>query len=187
MKKRLFVCFLALCIVTICTVLAYSTGANPTLMDVIGSYGSVIVLTILLYKFPFSFFLWFLFFDILATALGSVLNFYTTIDQYDWIVHFISGILLAEAGRIIIAAIGKKRKIENFVGISIFVGVLFSFSCAGLWEIYEFAVGQLGHKDMQGNNLNTMGDIVSGFFGGLSYAIVYTTIIFRKVKNFVSE
>lgn len=66
------------------------------------------------------------------------------------------------------------------------MGVLFSFSCAGLWEIYQFAVDQLGHEDVQGNNLNTMGDTVSGFFGGLSYAIVYATIIVRKGKKTLS-
>ena len=59
-----------------------------------------------------------------------------------------------------------------------------SFAAAGFWEIYEFTMDQLAGTNMQGNNLNTMGDIVSGFLGGLVYGgVAWAVRLSRRRKQ----
>ena len=105
--------------------------------------------------------------------MGSVINLYKYIGFYDRFVHYLSGILLAEAGMIIISFIFEKRIIKKrytcHAGIFIF---FFSSACAGFWEIYEFTADNILNINMQGSNLNTMGDIVSGVLGAVTYLIL---------------
>lgn len=157
-------------IITICAgINIYFNIGSPTI-NVLGAYISALIITIVTYKFPHSFFIAIMIFDIFAAAFGSVLNFYRTIDSYDRIVHFMSGLIAADAGRLIIGYCFDKCKAARLQIIMVLFSMFFSFSCAGLWEIYEFTADQLIGTNMQGNNLNTMGDIVSGVLGGLVYS-----------------
>lgn len=169
MKKRIIPAIIALVLVTICALIAVFGNIDIPNVNIIGSYLSVIAITILMYKFPYSLYIWVLIFDILATAFGSVLNLYRVLGFYDKFVHFISGVILAEIGFLIMMKIFKNLKLPDLKMLALIFGILFSFAGAGAWEIYEFTADQLFGTDMQGNNLNTMGDIVSGFLGGIVY------------------
>lgn len=173
-KKKLFLWLIILLLTTVSIELANILDTNPPLLHIIGAYVSVTILAILTFRCSFPFFVMVMIFGILSTAGGSILNLYRSIDSYDRMIHFLSGILLAEAGRILMIFVLRKRKAEHLFLVIMMFSATFSFAGAGLWEIYEFTTDQLIGTTMQGSNLNTMGDIVSGFLGGLVYVIGYS-------------
>lgn len=172
MKFRIAISTVGLMITVICTVLSVLTPIETTSVKIIGAFVSVIIVSAVTWKFPRRFFVLAIIFDIFAAALGSIINLYKYIGFYDRFVHYLSGILLAEAGIIIISYIFEKRKIKRDIPVMLAFSFFFSSACAGFWEIYEFTADNLLNINMQGNNLNTMGDIVSGVLGAATYLIV---------------
>ena len=102
MKFRLIISAAGLLITVICTILSVFTSIETTSVKIIGSFVSVVIVSAVTWKFPKRFFVLAILFDIFAAALGSVINLYKYIGFYDRFVHYLSGILLAEAGMIII-------------------------------------------------------------------------------------
>ncbi len=104
MKFRLIISAAGLLITVICTILSVFTSIETTSVKIIGSFVSVVIVSAVTWKFPKRFFVLAILFDIfLLAALGSVINLYKYIGFYDRFVHYLSGILLAEAGMIIIS------------------------------------------------------------------------------------
>lgn len=184
MKKRLY-CILTLWLfITGCVIIAETTGIDPPVINIVGAYASSILIAAVLYKAPWHFFVLALCFDLFAAAFGSVLDLYRSIECYDLIVHYMSGLLAAEGGRLIIGFILRQyRAAKNMTLVTVLFSLFFSCACAGIWEIYEFTADQLIHTNMQGGNFNTMGDIVSGTLGALSYAIGYFAWLMGKKKG----
>lgn len=172
MKFRIVISTAGLIITLICTILSVLTPIETTSVKIIGAFASVIIVSAVTWKFPKRFFIFAIIFDIFAAALGSVINLYKYIGFYDRFVHYLSGIILAEAGMIIISFIFEKRKIKRDISVMLAFSFFFSSACAGFWEIYEFTADNLLNINMQGNNLNTMGDIVSGVLGAATYLII---------------
>lgn len=172
MKFRIAISTAGLLITVICTILSVLTPIETTSVKIIGAFVSVIIVSAVTWKFPRRFFIFAIIFDIFAAALGSVINLYKYIGFYDRFVHYLSGIILAEAGIIIISYVFEKRKIKKNIPVMLAFSFFFSSACAGFWEIYEFTVDNILNINMQGNNLNTMGDIVSGVLGAATYVIV---------------
>lgn len=172
MKFRLIISAAGLLITVICTILSVLTPIETTSVKIIGAFVSVIIVSAVTWKFPRRFFIFAIIFDIFAAALGSVINLYKYIGFYDRFVHYLSGIILAEAGIIIISYVFEKRKINKDIPVMLAFSFFFSSACAGFWEIYEFTADNILNINMQGNNLNTMGDIVSGVLGAATYVIV---------------
>ena len=85
----------------------------------------------------------------------------------------LSGILLAQAGIVIISYIFRKRKATQDNLLKLLFAFFFSCACAGFWEIYEFTADTALGLNMQGGNSNTMGDIISGVLGALVYSVFY--------------
>ena len=110
-----------------------------------------------------------------------MINLYKYLGFYDRLVHYLSGVILAEAGMILISRIFKKRGLKDDAAVKLIFAFFFSAACAGFWEIYEFTADSLLHIDMQGSNLNTMGDIVSGVLGALTYTAVVS--ISKNIKK----
>lgn len=181
MKFRIAISTVGLMITVICTVLSVLTSIETTSVKIIGAFVSVIIVSAVTWKFPRRFFVLAIIFDIFAAALGSIINLYKYIGFYDRFVHYLSGILLAEAGIIIISYIFEKRKIKRDIPVMLAFSFFFSSACAGFWEIYEFTADNLLNINMQGNNLNTMGDIVSGVLGAATYLIV--SAIYMKYNS----
>ena len=172
MKFRLIISAAGLLITVICTILSVFTSIETTSVKIIGSFVSVVIVSAVTWKFPKRFFVLAILFDIFAAALGSVINLYKYIGFYDRFVHYLSGILLAEAGMIIISFIFEKRSIKEDIPVMLAFSFFFSSACAGFWEIYEFTADNILNINMQGSNLNTMGDIVSGVLGAVTYLIL---------------
>lgn len=182
-KYRLTVSALTLLVTLLCMAAALLIPLETTTVKIAGSLASVFIVSAAAWKFPKRFYLFAMLFDIFAAALGSVINLYKYIGFYDRFVHYLSGILLAEAGMLITTYIFSVRKIEKDNLIMTLFSFFFSASCAGFWEIYEFTADNLLKTSMQGANNNTMGDIVSGVLGAATYVIIRTLICKREKKN----
>ncbi|MGN0624509.1 MAG: hypothetical protein ACI4JA_11270 [Oscillospiraceae bacterium] len=162
----------ALCITALCVLIVNITPLKTTGMKITGAFASVLVISAAAWIFPVRFYLLAMMFDIFAAALGSVINLYRYVGFYDKFVHYLSGILLAEAGMILISYLFKKRSMKDDHAVKLLFSFFFSASCAGFWEIYEFTADNLIKANMQGGNNNTMGDIISGVLGALTYCLV---------------
>ena len=169
MKKRLVAALAAAGAMTACVIYALTGDIRPPVVNILGAYAAVALILLILYRFPYRLYLLTLVFAFFAAGLGSVVNLYRTIGYYDRIIHFMSGVLLAEAGRLLAVSLLEKNGGKPLASVTLLFAVVFSFAAAGFWEIYEFTMDQLAGTNMQGNNLNTMGDIVCGFLGGLVY------------------
>ena len=179
-KVRIIVSAFALIITAFCTVLSAVIPLETTPVKTAGSFASIFIITAAAWKFPDRFYLLAMIFDIFAAALGSVINLYRYIGFYDRFVHYLSGILLAEAGMLIILYLLKKYDLAVKNDITLLFAFFFSSACAGFWEIYEFTADNLLNINMQGNNRNTMGDIVSGVLGAATYFIFMGLYLKRK-------
>lgn len=179
MKFRIIISALGLLTTVICTLASIWTPIETTSVKIIGAFVSVFIVAAVTWKFPRRFFVFAIVFDIFAAAFGSVINLYKYLGFYDRFVHYLSGILLAEAGIIIISYIFEKRKIKRDIPVMLAFSFFFSSACAGFWEIYEFTADNILNINMQGSNLNTMGDIVSGVLGAVTYLIL--SVLFRKL------
>lgn len=179
MKFRTIISAAGLLITVICTILSVLTPIETTSVKIIGAFVSVFIVSAVTWKFPRRFFALAMIFDIFAAGLGSVINLYKYIGFYDRFVHYLSGILLAEAGMIIISFIFKKHRIKKDILVMLAFSFFFSSACAGFWEIYEFTADNILNINMQGNNLNTMGDIVSGVIGAVTYLIL--SVVYMKL------
>lgn len=181
LKILLSVCEFLL--VGICTAAAYLSPIETTAVKIAGSFASVAIVSLAAWFFPLRFYIFALVFHFFAAPLGSVINLYKYLGCYDRIVHYLSGIILAEAGLILISRIFKKRGLKDDIAVMLMFAFFFSAACAGFWEIYEFTADSLLHIDMQGSNTNTMGDIVSGVLGAATYIAASFISIKRNKKR----
>ncbi|MCD7890575.1 MAG: DUF2238 domain-containing protein [Ruminococcus sp.] len=180
-KYRILASLITLIITIICAILTVILPIETTSVKIIGSIAAVFAISAAAWKFPLYFYISALVFDFFAAILGSVINLYKSIGFYDRFVHYLSGILLARAGILIAEYMFNKHGIKQAAEIKLAFAFFFSSACAGFWEIYEFTADTLLKIDMQGGNSNTMGDIVSGTLGALTYTVI--GIIIKRSKN----
>lgn len=183
-KVKIVISAISIGITLICTAIALMIPLKTTNMKIIGSFASIFLISIVTWKFPKRFYIIAILFHFFAASLGSVINLYRYLEFYDKIVHYLSGIILAEAGMIIITYIFKKHSLKNDNILKLLFAFFFSSACAGFWEIYEFTADNLLNINMQGGNSNTMGDIISGVLGALTYSTIMYAFYKRKsIKN----
>lgn len=113
----------------------------------------------------------------LSIFLGTTLNFYSIIPEFDFYIHLFSGLMCSILSMPIIRYFCNKSnlKISNLkVGFIIFIIFGFSASCGMLWEIYEFSVDRLLLLSTQNNSLiDTMTDIIANTIGSIVFCIIY--------------
>lgn len=185
-KVKIVISAISIGISLICTAIALMIPLKTTNMKIIGSFASIFLISIVTWKFPKRFYIIAILFHFFAASLGSVINLYRYLEFYDKIVHYLSGIILAEAGMIIITYIFKKHSLKNDNILKLLFAFFFSSACAGFWEIYEFTADNLLNINMQGGNSNTMGDIISGVLGALTYSTIMYAIYKRKSSKNLS-
>lgn len=158
-------------------------GVSTPITSILGGYASIAVCTLLLWKCPVMFHICAQVFILLAMGLGSILNLYDIWPGYDRIVHFISGAIIFFIGKYIGEVWVQKGRSAQFK-VSAFTGLLAAFSAAGLWEVYEFSMDCLIHTQMQGANVDSMGDIVAGVLGGIAaFGAAFIINRVQKGKN----
>ena len=150
---------------------SFITPANSETFDQVGMALAIVALSLLLWRFPIGSYIMAQCFTLTAAA-GSILKLYDKFPGYDRVVHFISGLILGYIGYYIGDYLFRKLEMphERFI-ITLFAG-LFSFSCAGFWEIIEFSTDCVMHMGVQHGNTDTMGDIVSGYLGGALFQLL---------------
>ena len=110
-------------------------------------------------------------FLILSLFFGKVLNFYRIVPFWDKILHIISGFILYPWGLYLYKKL--KGNADNTI-LKFAFGILFSISCALLWEVWEFAGDSLFHLNSQNNSLfDTMLDMIMGCVGTLVSLFVH--------------
>lgn len=121
-----------------------------------------------------------LIFILFSSYLGSSFNFYALIDNYDDIMHFLSGILsVIFAYNVFLALNTNTNLIFNRNVIILFV-FCFNMTIAGLWEIFEFLADNFLGTNMQiGGLSDTMFDMINAFIASL---ITITLYEFYNIK-----
>ncbi|MCI8402714.1 MAG: hypothetical protein HFI38_11620 [Lachnospiraceae bacterium] len=137
-------------------------------MDVIGMILAVAAVSVVLYRFPMTIYLPAIVFVVLAGA-GSIYLMYSKLPGWDRFVHYFSGVVLGAIGYTAMGGLLRWRGLPEDQVIMLLSAFVFAGMCAGAWEIGEFSADQFFHMDVQHGNTDTMGDIVCGFLGGMTF------------------
>ena len=176
-KKRTIFIIIYVLLASITAYFSYHVGINPPMVNVYGMYVSVLIYLFFshIMKFSDEFFLSGLIFVYMASPMGSVINLYRSLGLYDKVVHFISGILLAALGTIIVKKLMEKAKIDKSTPMTILITTLtaftFSSAAAGIWEIIEFLADLLAGGEMQRGMVDTVTDIIAGNIGAIFFSV----------------
>lgn len=124
----------------------------------------------------------YLVFVFLALFLGSFYGFYDLVPGFDKFVHFLSGILSAMIGIIILKQLNAVK--ENKILFNILFVIFFAVFIAVMWEFFEFTSDKLFQRDAQkvvktGVD-DTMLDMLSATIGSSIYSIIYYIIPNKK-------
>lgn len=125
----------------------------------------------------------YLIFVFFAHFLGSIVDLYHTVNNYDKIMHLISGIVTSFIGLYILINFRKynhKSLIFNILFIIAFVLMVASF-----WEFFEYFSDMLFKQDAQ-NVLttgihDTMKDMIAAFLGSILFSVIYVYV--EKTNN----
>lgn len=109
---------------------------------------------------------------------GSALNLYGWIPEWDTLVHFDSGIMLAWLGMLFVLRAEERAGVAFPRWFELTVVLLTTMAFAAAWEICEFASDRLIGTVSQADLWDTMSDIVAGTLGGL-VAIALLVLIRR--------
>lgn len=135
----------------------------------------------------------YLIFVFCAHFLGSIVNLYHLINNYDKIMHLASGIVTAFFGILIMVYLKKYNK-KSIIFNVLFI-ISFVLMVASFWEFFEYFCDNLFSKDAQnvlttGVN-DTMNDMIAAFIGAILFNIMYiyeeiadTSLV---IKRFIKE
>lgn len=124
----------------------------------------------------------YLIFVFCAHFLGSIFNLYHYINNYDKIMHLISGSVSSFFGLFILLKLNKHDK-KSIVFNVLFI-IAFTLMIASLWEFFEYFNDNLFGKDAQnvlttGVN-DTMDDMIAALIGSILFNIMY---VYEQVTN----
>ena len=189
-RKKLAALILFFILTIITAFVAFKSGINPPVGNVIGAFASFLAAVIICMLFNVSDQMYYitLAFVYFASPVGSVLNFYRSVGPYDKIVHFFSGILIAAFGYMIIWRLIRKNNVgkneyNKLNGISILFSILAAWAGAGLWEIMEFTMDIIASGTMQRGMVDTITDMIAGDIGGICYGLVMIFVMKKKINN----
>lgn len=120
----------------------------------------------------------------ISIFLGTTLNFYSFINQFDFYLHIIFGFVCCVLSIPVINYFIEKSDLDNnkiSTGFMIFIIFCFSTTCGVVWELYEFTIDALFNLNTQNNSLlDTMTDIIANTTGVITFCLYY---IFKKRKQ----
>ena len=117
----------------------------------------------------------YLIFVFFAHFLGSIVNFYHTINNYDKIIHLASGTVSAFFGLYLL--INFKKHDHKSILFNVLYIIAFTLMIASFWEFFEYFNDNLFDKDAQ-NVLttgvdDTMKDMIAALIGSILFNIMY--------------
>lgn len=116
-----------------------------------------------------------------AHFLGSIVDFYHTINNYDKIMHFLSGVITAYLGLYTLINLRKYDQKDIFFNVLFIIS--FVLMIAVFWEFFEYFSDLLFKQDAQ-NVLttgihDTMTDMIAAFIG----SVLFSTFYIHKEKK----
>lgn len=117
-------------------------------------------------KLPTAFQIHFYIFVTAASFLGSILEFYGSVPNWDTYVHVDSGVLIAWLGLFAVSRAENRAKGQLPKWFGVITAFMVPMALASLWEIYEFASDQILHTTMQAGGLeDTIVDMTAAIIG----------------------
>lgn len=174
--KNILATFVFYFILVISAIINYFVSEGDKLQRILIIFALVLVLS-LAFKLAFfkkitDIYLPLLLFVFFSTYCARVLNFYS-LDIYDKILHFSSGILAGYIGIVIYDLLFiNANDIRGRIAFAIF----FAIAVAGLWEVWEFSCDKLLSMRLQRSLDDTMYDIICGSIGGIIISSIYGII-----------
>ena len=138
--------------------------------DMFSMIAAVLAVSVVLFRFPLVIYLPAMVFLVLAGA-GSIYLMYDKLPGWDRFVHYFSGVVLGAIGYTGTSYLLRRRGLPQDRVILLLAAFVFTGMCAGAWEIGEFSADQLFGMEVQHGNTDTMGDIICGFLGGLTFCL----------------
>ncbi len=123
----------------------------------------------------------YLVFVFVADFLGSVFNFYDSIEWFDTLTHFIFGICSGGLGIYLLTKLKLYNQSRYYV--MAFMFIIITLGIASLWEIYEFSADTFFNTNMQSLEtgvVDTMQDLITALLGIFLFCIGY---IGFKIKH----
>lgn len=111
-------------------------------------------------------------FIVSTEVLGEVYSLYVKISYFDLIMHALSGYIIASLAIYIV----KQYQAKKDKKLLLIFTISLSMAVGALWEVAEFSIDNLCHKDMQKDTIIT--EITSSLFSKDG-----TTSITRKVES----
>lgn len=119
----------------------------------------------------------FLIFIVAGPFMGSALHVYWVVADWDTLIHFDSGVLLAWLGMLWLRRVEEQLEVSLPTWFGLLVIQLTPMAFAAAWEICEFASDHiLGTKAQLDSLVDTMGDIMAGTLGGLFAIALLVTL-----------
>ncbi|MBW9092771.1 hypothetical protein JNB62_03640 [Microbacterium jejuense] len=119
----------------------------------------------------------FLIFIVAGPFMGSALHVYWVIDEWDTLIHFDSGVLVAWIGMLWLRRVEERTEVSLPTWFGILVIQLTAMAFAAAWEICEFASDHiLGTFAQLDSLVDTMGDLIAGTLGGLCAIALLLTL-----------
>lgn len=170
---------------TVCLVLTILGKYDSNILVMLSNY-ALSILPVILRKFKVNVSdlveLVYLVFVICASLLGSVLHLYGIIYWYDSLVHYISGMLTALLGFILLIDFKKFDKKSYAFNITYIIFV--ALAVAALWEIFEFSADSIlggdAQKVLETGVMDTMKDIICALLGSILVSVCY---LYEYVNN----
>lgn len=164
-------------------VIDFFTAKAITISAVALCIGALLVCVIFLRKLDQKYYLGIVLFAFLAQYLGAMLDLYSIIPAYDFILHFSSGTLLLLLADYFYTLLMKKYPSASVPdSIRLLLVFFVSVASAALWEIWEYSGDKLLSLQSQGSLDDTMTDIIAGTTGAI-IGVVLLKIILKKAKN----
>lgn len=119
----------------------------------------------------------------LHIILGEIFRFYDNHWYFDKIMHFYGTGLIALIAFLIVFTFHWSRKITLSLPLIAYFTVIFSVAVGAFWEMGEFAIDQIFHRNTQYSLENTMWDLIFNFVGGGVAALFGILYIKRKNRH----
>lgn len=131
--------------------------------------------------------IFYLLFIFLGHFLGSIVGLYNTVNNFDKIVHTISGVLTG------LVALLLLRNMNKYQSSAILFNIIFILSLtlavAGVWEIFEYVndiIFKANAQHVLETGINdTMLDIIVAGIGGIIVSIIYIYETLKNKKGFI--
>lgn len=108
--------------------------------------------------------------------VANMFYWYSSIDQFDMVMHTLGGIFLAYWGAALLFSLLKDQKPLLWIIVLTAFVLIMGFA----WEVFEFSVQGIMHLETLANIPDSLSDMVCDMFGGMIGAL----FVVSRVKRY---